>query len=212
MSIVIYGATLSPFVRKVHVAAAEKGIEITAKITNPAQPDADFLACSPFRKIPAMRDGDFQVCDSSAIVHYFEAIKPEPAMIPAEARARARTIWLEEYVDTILVAAAAPMFFHRIVGPRFLGMKPDEEAIARSEQATPPVLDYLEGIAPDAGGFLVGDSLTLADISVASVMANLRHLDFDMSRWPRTKAYADAILARPSFATLLETENRILGR
>lgn len=213
MSILIYGATLSPFVRKVHAVAAEKGIEIQPKFSPPNQPDPDFLICSPFRKIPALRDGDFAISDSTAIVHYFEAIKPEPAMIPSEAKARARTVWFEEYADTLIVAAAGPMFFNRIVAPKFMGRDGDMAAADKAEkEAVPPVLDYLESVAPDEGGFLVGDSITLADIAVASPFVNLRHLDFDYGRWPRTRAYIDSILARPSFAGPIATDLRILGR
>lgn len=210
---IIYGPSLSPFVRKTHAVAAEKGIEVETKISPPGTPDPDFLACSPFRKIPALRDGDFTLCDSSAIIHYFEAIKPEPAMIPSEAKARARTIWFEEFADTILVAAAGPMFFNRIVAPRFMGRDGDMAAADKAEkEAVPPVMDYLEGIAPDAGGFLVEDRLTLADLAVASPFVNLRHLDFDLSRWPKTEAYVETILSRPSFARQIGVENRILGR
>jgi glutathione S-transferase len=209
---IIYGASLSPFVRKVLVVGAEKGMALENKITNPAQPDPDFIACSPFRKIPALRDGDFTLCDSSAIVHYLEAVQPEPAMIPAEPKARGRTIWYEEYADTLLVAAAGPIFFNRIVAPKFMGRDGDMAAADKAEKETlPPVLDYLESVAP-ASGFLVGDGLTLADIAVASPFANLRHLGLDLSRWPKTLAYTDAILARPSFASLLAMESRILGR
>lgn len=210
---IVYGASLSPFVRKVLVVGAEKGMALENKITNPAQPDADFIACSPFRKIPALRDGDFTLCDSSAIVHYLEAVQPEPAMIPAEPKARARTIWIEEFADTILVAAGAPIFFNRVVAPKFMGRDGDMAAADKAEkEAMPPALDYVESIAPEAGGFLVGDSLTLADIAVASPFANFRHMDTDLGRWPRAAAWADAILARPSFAPLLEMEGRILGR
>ena len=210
---IVYGSTISPFVRKVHVVAAEKGIEITPQVINPTQPDPEFLACSPFRKIPAIRDGDFTLSDSTAIVHYMEALKPQPAMIPAEAKARARTVWFEEYADTILVAVGAKMFFNRVVAPRFLGREGDLAVADKAErEELPPVLDYLEGVVPGAGGFLVGDGLTLADIAVASPFANFGHMDIDFSRWPKTDAYTKAILARPSFARLIETENRILGR
>lgn len=210
---IIYGASLSPFVRKVLVVGAEKGMALENKIINPAQPDPDFIACSPFRKIPALKDGDFVLSDSTAIVHYLEAVQPEPAMIPAEAKARARTVWYEEYVDTILVPVGAKMFFNRVVAPRFMGRDGDLAAADKAEaEELPPVLDYLESVAPAAGGFIVGDSLTLADIAIASPFANFGHMDTDLSRWPKTKAYTDAILARPSFAGLLAVENRILGR
>ncbi|MDB5454642.1 MAG: Glutathione S-transferase domain, partial [Caulobacter sp.] len=74
----------------------------------------------------------------------------------------------------------------------------------------PPVLDYLERTIPDSG-FLLEDRLTLADLAVASPFANLGHLGFDLSRWPRTKAYAEAVLARPSFAERVASEKRFLG-
>jgi glutathione S-transferase len=209
---IIYGASLSPFVRKVLAVGAEKGMALENKVSPPGAPDPDFIACSPFRKIPALKDGDFTLCDSSAIIHYLEAVQPQPAMIPAEAKARGRTIWYEEYADTILVAAAGPIFFNRIVAPKFMGRDGDMAAADKAEAETlPPVLDYMETIAP-ASGFLVGDALTLADIAVASPFANIRHLGLDLSRWPKTKAYTDAILARPSFARLIEVESRILGR
>ncbi|MDO9335201.1 MAG: glutathione S-transferase family protein [Caulobacter sp.] len=207
---IVYGATLSPFVRKTLAAAAEKGIEVESKPTRFGQPDAEFESASPFRKIPALRDGDFTVCDSSAIIHYFEATKPEPALIPAEAKARAKVIWFEEFADTIVVGAAGPMFFNRVVAP-LLGMPGDEEAATKGEKAIEPVLDYLEAHVPAPGGYLVGDSLTLADIAVASPFANLRHLKFDLSRWPKTRAWTDAMLERPSFAGMVARESKMFG-
>lgn len=209
---IIYGSSISPFVRKTLAAAAEKGLAVENKVSAPGNPDPDFIACSPFRKIPALRDGDFTVCDSSAIVHYMEAVQPQPALIPAEAKARARVIWFEEFADTIVVGAAGPIFFNRVVAPRFMGKPGDEAAADKAEkEALPPVMDYLEGVVPAPGGFLVGDSVTLADIAVASPFVNLRHLKLDLSRWPKTLAYVDSILSRPSFAPLIETENRIFG-
>lgn len=210
---IIYGSSISPFVRKTLAAAAEKGMAVENKVSAPGNPDPDFIACSPFKKIPAMRDGDFTVCDSSAIVHYMEAIQPQPALIPAEAKARAKVIWFEEFADTIVVGAAGAIFFNRIVAPKFMGKPGDEAAAEKAEkEALPPVMDYLEGVVPEPGQFLVGDSITLADIAVASPFVNLRHLNLDLSRWPRTLAYVDSILARPSFAPMIETENRIFGR
>jgi glutathione S-transferase len=210
---IIYGSSISPFVRKTLAAAAEKGLAVENKVSAPGNPDPDFIACSPFKKIPALRDGDFTVCDSSAIVHYLEAVQPLPALIPAEAKGRARVIWFEEFADTIVVGAAGAIFFNRIVAPKFMGRPGDEAAAEKAEkEALPPVMDYLEGVVPEPGKFLVGDGVTLADIAVASPFVNLRHLNLDLSRWPRTLAYVDSILSRPSFAPLIETENRIFGR
>ena len=51
----IYGFPLSPFVRKVLVAAQEKGVEVELVPTNPQQPDEAFIACSPSRSTIASR-------------------------------------------------------------------------------------------------------------------------------------------------------------
>jgi glutathione S-transferase len=107
------------------------------------------------------------------------------------------------------------MFFNRIVAPRFLGRPGDLAAAETSEKdELPPILDYLERVAPDAGGYLVGDSITLADIAVASPFANLAHLccELDAQRHGRARAYVESILSRPSFAPWIERETAFLAK
>jgi glutathione S-transferase len=208
---IIHGSSLSPFVRKTMAFATEKGLTFENKVGRPGSPDPEFLECSPFKKIPGFQDGDFRISDSTAIVTYLEAAHPDPNLIPLEAKARAKTIWFEEFADTIFVAAAGKIFFNKIVGPRFMGMEGDLAAIEKAEtEEMPPVLDYLEKIAPSSG-FLIEDRLTLADIAVASPFANLIHCGFDFARWPKAKAWADGILARPSFETVIAKERGFLG-
>ena len=211
---IVYGSSISPFVRKVLAFAAEKGIEVELKGMGLGSKDPDFLEASPFGKMPGFRDGDFAISDSSAIVHYLDAIKPEPQLIPAEPRARARTVWFDEYADTVLFGCGQKMFFNRVVAPRFLGRPGDEAAAEKAEcEELPPLLDYLERTIPESG-FLVEDRLTLADISVASPFANFRHLDYalDAGRWPRLVRYVEAILGRPSFKHWVDRETAFLSR
>ena len=209
---IVFGSSLSPFVRKVLVFAAEKGIEVENRQTGLQSADPGFIAASPFRKIPALQDGDYCLADSSAIVQYLEAKYPAPALIPAEPRARGTVVWFDEFADTIAFAPMGRMFFNRIVGPRFMGVRGDEAVAAAAEAELPPILGYLEGVVPD-GGFLVGDALTLADIAVASPFVNLAHLGVvvDAGRHPRLTRYLGAIHARPSFAALIAREQRFLA-
>jgi len=214
---ILYGSSLSPYARKVLAFASEKGIELELQPTGPApgQPCEGFLEASPFRKMPALCDGDYALADSSAIVHYLEAKYPEPALIPTDPKLRGKTIWYDEFADTILVTCGAKIFFNLIVAPRFLGMPGDPEAARQAElNDLPPILDYLERTVPDEGGYLVGDGLTLADIAVASPFANFRHTktNVDPNRYPRTVAYVDRILARPSLGPLIEREAAYLAK
>lgn len=210
---ILYGISLSPFVRKVLAFAHEKGIELEVRNVGLGSKDPEFLAASPFRKIPALRDGDYVLSDSSAIIHYLEALRPEPALIPTDPQQRGRTIWFDEFADTILFATGVKMFFNRVVAPRFLGRAGDLAA-ADAAQATelPPLLAYLEGQVPPSG-FLVGDRLTLADIAVASVFANLGHCEapIDAATYPKLAAHVAEIHARPSFAELLRRERKMLA-
>jgi len=212
---ILYGSSLSPFVRKVLAFAGEKGIELELQPTGFPNHSPGYLAASPMRKMPAFSDGDYTLADSSAIIHYLDAKYPEPELIPTEPKLRGKTIWFEEFADTILVACGVKIFFNLIVAPRFLGRPGDEEEARQAElNDLPPILDYLEKTVPDEGGYLVGDRLTLADIAVAGPFANFRHTNtrVDPERYPRTVAYVDRILARPSLAQWVEREVAYLAK
>ena len=207
---IIYGASLSPFVRKAAAFAREKGLDFEHLPVPPNADDPEFRKCSPFGKIPGFRDGDYCLSDSTAIVHYLEAKHPEPALVPADPEARGRTIWYDEFADTIMVAAAGAIFFNRIVA-RALGAEPDLAAADKAEkEALPPVLDYVEGQLSDGREWLVGDGLTLADLSVAAPFKNLEYAGVSIDGYPKTKAYVDRITGRESFAALLEMDQGFL--
>jgi glutathione S-transferase len=209
---IIYGSSLSPFVRKTIIFAEEKGLEFELVATGPNAPP-EFGQASPFGKMPAFKDGDFLISDSSAIITYLDAIKPEPNLIPTEPKARARTIWYEEYGDTIVAACGGKMFFNRIVAPRFFGRDGDLAAAAEAQRIEfPKAAAYLESVAPTSG-YLVEDRFTLADIAVASPFVTAGHAGcpLDAETYPKAAAYLAKILQRPSFARIVEIENKFLA-
>lgn len=211
---IVYGSSLSPFVRKVLVIAAEKGVEVENRVAGPGSPPApDFLQASPFAKIPAIRDGDFTLSDSTAIALYLEAKHPEPVLIPAEAQARGRVMWFDEFADTIGFATGAKIFWNRVVA-KLIGQPSDEAAADKAERDELPAhLDYLESVVPESG-WLVGDGFTLADISVGSIFVNHQHaaVKVEVEKHPRLKAYIARVHARPSFAPQIARETGFLAK
>nr|WP_184089872.1 glutathione S-transferase family protein [Sphingomonas xinjiangensis] len=202
---IVFGSTLSPYVRKVMVFGAEKGLVLELKGAGMGRGGEDFAAASPFGKMPGFQDGDFRISDSTAIVTYLEAKFPEPALIPAEPEDRARTIWFDEFADTLMMAAGSAIFGERFVRPRVLKQEGDLKAADDAEhRLLPPLFDYLEAVAPEQG-YLVGDRLTLADIAVASPLATLRCIGVQACevQYPRTTVWLERILARPSFADIV---------
>ena len=202
----IYGGLISPFVRKACLFAAEKGLAYELKGTNPGSPRPEFAEISPFGKIPAMRDGDYALADSSAIVAYIEAKYPTPPLIPAEAEARGKVIWFDEFADTILCGAGLKVLFNRFVGPKLLKIPGDEALAAVGEAALPRIFTYLESVA--TSGWLVGDRFTLADISVASVIRSLAYVNLvpQAGDYPRTAAWYARVSARPAWQQVAEQE------
>ena len=216
---IVYGSTLSPFVRKVMAFIAEKRLTAELKRAGMGRGGPEFEEASPFHKMPAFRDPgadggrDFTISDSTAIITYLEARHPEPNLIPTDPVARARAIWYEEFADTVFHKPNGAIFLNRFVLPKVMKRPGDEVVAAAAERdEIPPLLDYLERVAP-ASGFLVEDRITLADIAVASPFVNLGHVgvDIDGTRWPRATAYLDGILARPSFAALIAEERRMVA-
>ena len=207
----IYGFPVSPFVRKVMVVAEEKGLDAQVVPANPMQPEPEFLAASPYRKIPAIDDNGFKLADSSAIATYLEAKHPEPALLPADPQARAKAVWFDEVADTIVMAAGGPMLFNRFVKPRFLGQDCDEEVAQAAAEALEGRLGYLESVVGDEG-WLDGQ-FSLGDISIASVIKSLTYSGWtlDKSKYPKLAAWFERVQARDSWKAAAETENRIMA-
>lgn len=209
----VFGNTLSPFVRKTLAFAAEKGLEVELVAAGMGQGPPEFKQASPFGKMPGFQDGDFLISDSTAIITYMEAIKPDPNLIPTDPKGRARAIWYEEFADTIVGACVGKVFFNRVVA-KLIGREGDLAAADEAQRVEFPVLvDYLETVIP-ASGFLVEDRITLADIAVASPFANLGHAGcpIDPATHPKAAAYIDAILARPSYAGMIAKERAMFAK
>jgi glutathione S-transferase len=199
----IFGFPTSPFVRKVLVIAAEKGVDVELVDATPHKPTPEFLAASPFRMMPAMQDGAFTLPDSTAIAFYLDAKHPEPPILPNGAKARGRAIWLDEFADTILSNSARGVAFNRYIGPALLGLPRNDDAANEAEAQAHPALDYLEEQVPQAG-WLVGD-YSLADIAVASCLKTLSY-GLDVKARPRTAAWLERMESRPAWVEVANLE------
>ncbi len=205
----VYGINLSPFVRKVRVALAEKGVPYELDPVIPVNVSAEFRQLSPLGKVPAYRDGDRTLADSSVICAYLERIHTNPPLYPADPYDYARALWFEEYGDGGLTPIVGPkIFFQKIVGPLFFKQATDAAMVKKAvEEELPPMFDYLETQLGDSG-FIVGKQLSIGDIGLGSPFVNLRHAGFgvDAARWPKLAKYVASIHARPSFKALIDEE------
>jgi glutathione S-transferase len=210
----LIGASASPFVRKVRVFLAEKGIAYDHEQLIPFNVPPEYKKISPLGKIPAFRDGERTLCDSSVICAYLERTHPNPPLYPRDAYDYARALWFEEYSDSALAGVVgAKIFFPKIIAPRFFNRPADDAAIAKAfADDVPPVFDYLESQLGDAPAF-VGGTFSIADIAIASQLVNLRHAGFgvDAARWPKLARHTAAAFERPSLRPLIAEETAAFG-
>ena len=210
---ILHGVSPSPFVRKVRVALAEKDIDYELESVMPGNTSDAFRKISPLAKVPVYQDGEFTLPDSSVICAFLERTHPEPPLYPSEHRDYGRALWFEEYADTKLVEVIAPIFSQRVLQTIIFKQPCDEAIVERQLQTViPPVFDYLEGEVP-TGGWLVGESFGIADLSLGAMFVSLRHADesVDAVRWPRLHAYVGRAHARPSLAALIAEDEAALA-
>jgi glutathione S-transferase len=205
----LHGPATSPFVRKAWIFLHEKGLAFEHRELDPLAKTPRFLAMNPLGRVPILEESDGHlISDSSVICDYLERIQPAPALYPAEPRARARALWLEEYGDTALVAACARVFWMHVILPVRTGKPVDPAEVAHFvDSAFPGVFDYLEGIAPARGHFS-GEAFGIADVAL---LAPVRLLDLGGCA-ARRRALAEvrgvvpACAARPSAQSIVSAE------
>ncbi|WP_339414271.1 glutathione S-transferase family protein [Pseudomonas sp. EA_35y_Pfl2_R5] len=215
MSLTVYGAPLSPFVRKVRLFMAEKSLEYQLEIVLPFGQPAWYRELNPLGRIPAFKDGDFTLADSSVICQYLDDKYPErPSLLGQNAEQRAQVRWLEKYADYELAPLCTfSVFRNRALKPS-MGQSCDEAAVQKAlHEKLPAHFDYLEQTLGSAE-YLVGDSLTLADLALACQLINMQHggEQLDAQRWPNLSAHYARITARDSVQSVLPGELKVLAK
>ena len=203
----LYSGPLSMFGAKTEIAALEKALEFElvmvpfemATLYQPKHPEV--LRINPKRQVPVLVDGDLELFDSTQIFEYFETIRPEPALWPAEPKARARARLLEHKSDEV--------YFPPIV--RLMGLQhaPDDPAAVEARAVSAA---YYDGMERMLGGqeWLAG-SYSYADI--AFYMAQLFGARMGApieDRHARLQAWRDRMSARPAVAQVAGAMGRYL--
>jgi len=215
MSMTVYGAPLSPFVRKVRLLLAEKGLDYQLEIVAPFHQPDWFFDISPLGRIPGFKDGDLALADSSVIGQYIEEQYPEaPALYGDTAAEKARIRWLEKYADYELAPLTTfAVFVNRALNPT-MGKACNEEAVQKALiEKLPKHFDYLERVL-DGADYLVGNRLSAADLAFACQLINMQHgcESLDAARWPGLAALQTRLCQRDSIQAILPDECRMLEK
>jgi glutathione S-transferase len=203
----LYSGPLSMFGAKAEIAAHEKGLAFDLVMVpfemktlyQPKHPEV--LRINPKRQVPVLVDGDLEIFDSTQIFEYLETIRPEPALWPAELKARARARLLEHKSDEV--------YFPPII--RLMGLQNtlDDPAAGEARAAAMAYYDEMERTI-DGRDWLAG---TYSYADIAFYMAQLfgARMTAPMDeRHPRLLAWRDRMSARPAVAKVAGAMGRYL--
>jgi glutathione S-transferase len=195
----IIGSLRSTYTRVVCMVCEEKGIEYVLRETLLGAPE--LFAVHPFGKMPLLRHGDFELCESKAIATYLDRSFPGPPLIPSDPCLAGLVEQWVSLVNTVIDGTLTRTYLLAYAAPKTADGKPDRRAI---EAVTPAVRAQI-GILDKAvakTGYLAGDQFTLADINLLPILYWVRQLPEGAEAFaaaPHLAAYYERHAARPSF-------------
>jgi maleylacetoacetate isomerase len=185
----LYGFWRSLASYRVRVALALKGVEaeqVSIDLLKGKQLTDEYRAVNPQGVVPALViDGGAPLFQSMAILEYLEETHPQPALLPKDARGRARVRGLAQ----ICVSDGHPLIVPRI--RNYLEKEMHQDEAARNKWLAHWSLEALEAVEahlakePETGRYCHGDAVTFADICLASqVIGAKNYFNCDTSGVP----------------------------
>merc|ERR1711939_545409 len=187
----------SAFCLKVRMVLQAKGLSYRTVDVTPGIGRVAVFRLSGQRQVPVLVDGDLVLADSSAIARHLEDRAPEPQLIPSDPHLAAQVHLIEDWADTTLAAAGrAALIQAAAIDPSLcVALLPEDlPAPVRSVMGAIPggwvnsvselvqqggradLLASLVELDASVGNspWLVGGSMSLADLAVAAQLSLLR--------------------------------------
>jgi len=193
----LYLNPLSPNVRRVRLTAAVLGLELEEKLLDFSKGEhknPEYLALNPNGAVPTLVDGDFVLTESRSIMQYLASKKPESGLLPRDEAARADVtrwqFWDAAHFSPQLGTLGFEKMFKAMMG---LG-EPDaakiQDALSNFRRFAAVLEKRLDGKQ-----YVVGNSLTIADLTLASSLMYAQQVEAPLSEFPNLQAWYTRITA-----------------
>ena len=195
----IIGMPQSTFVRVVRMTCEEKGVPYDL---SPVRPHSEEInAVHPFGKVPGMRHGDVELCESKAIATYLDRTFGGPKVIPEDPAQAAHVEQWVSIVNTTIDPTMIRQYLLSYLFPKGADGKPDRKAIEAALPGMQQQFDVLDK-AVAGTGYLAGNSFTLADINLMPILFYIQRPPESSEMFKNSKnlsAYFARHAERPSF-------------
>lgn len=184
-----------------HIVLREAGFDIALEKVNlrtkETESGGNFLAINPKGYVPALElDGGEILTEGPAIIQYVADLAPEKKLVPpAGTLARARVQEWLNFIGTELHKSFSPLF----------NPATGDDAKAAARALIDRRLSFAASVL-DAQPYLTGDSFTVADAYLFTVLSWTGFVKVDITPWPSLGAYFERIKARPAVQAAMAAE------
>lgn len=210
----LYAIVGSPNCRKALAVISHLGIKVDIQYLDFFAGDLaapDYAAINPNRMVPALRDGDFVLWESNAIMQYLADKMPANTLLPKEARSRADILRWQCWELAHYNKAFGILSFEMVAKPNFLKQSPDQELVTRAQRDLAryaPVLDsHMKGRR-----YAVGDTITLADYALIHLESFKDAIPFDWTPYQHLNAYYERMRATSHWTKTAPPRPDAIGR
>lgn len=195
---IVYSIPGSPYGRAVLATLEEKDAAYRLSPVAPGTFRSEpHISRHPFGRVPVLDHQGFMLYETQAILRYLDRVLSTFPLTPADPKAAARMDQVMGICDWYLFHGVGNVIlFQRIIGPRLMGLAPDESAIADAMPKAHTVFGELSRLLGEQHYF-AGDAVTLADMMLAP------HLDF----FAATPEWLTLTATAPNLLTWLERMN-----
>ncbi len=172
----LYVCPVAPNPTKVRLYLAEKRAggakmeveEVSVDLRRGEQKSAAHLARNPLGKLPVLElDDGNHLTESLPIIEYLEELFPDPPLIGSTPKQRAKVRELERIADQgVLIPIGG--IIHATRSP--LGLPPNPGLAEYLGRVLPTALQIIETRLSDGRPFLAGDSVSVADCTLAAAL------------------------------------------
>lgn len=196
----IWGRPYSSNVIPVIWTAAEVGVEWQLKLAGGSFGQLDtpeFAAMNPNRMIPTIRDGDFCLWESNAIIRYLCEAYAKGTLSPDNPKQRAQADQWMEWCQTRAFPPVIQAFFATV---RTEPEQRDPALIARHAEEAARMLSIFDAYLAGRD-YVLGETFTMADIPLGCVAYRWYNIAIGRPPLPNVEAWYARLSERAAYQT-----------
>jgi glutathione S-transferase len=202
MSIEIFAFPPSPRAFKAIAVANHLGIDITIRRLDFLKADhktPEYAALNPNMRMPTLREGDYVLWESNAIMQYLAGKKPQSGLLPGDERGRLDVTRWQFWDLAHWDPAVAILLIEKFVKPKILGVTDiDEAAIARGTEQFHRAASVLDGHLKGRK-YVVGNTLTLADFAIGAPLNYAGEGCFPLEPYGEIRRWHTSLMTQPAW-------------